>query len=99
MRTNIHAPVGDSFDPRTRPTDLDPNEAMRDVLGQYAKLIETRRAKVQEQSSTKAEPDMRTGWLLWQESLRQFLYFEEEMLPPILVIYTAELCRYLHPAV
>lgn len=25
---------------------------------------------------------MRTGWLLWQESLRQFLYFEEPMLAP-----------------
>lgn len=25
---------------------------------------------------------MRTGWLLWQDSLRQFLYFEERMLPP-----------------
>lgn len=25
---------------------------------------------------------MRTGWLLWQRSLHQFLYFEEEMLPP-----------------
>jgi hypothetical protein len=25
---------------------------------------------------------MRTGWLLWQESLREFLYFEEPMLAP-----------------
>jgi hypothetical protein len=25
---------------------------------------------------------MRTGWLLWQESLRQFLYFEERMRIP-----------------
>jgi hypothetical protein len=25
---------------------------------------------------------MRTGWLLWQDSLRQFLYFEEKMVPP-----------------
>lgn len=75
---------------RVPSTDLDPNIAMRDVLGQYAKLIEIRCGKVQEQSSTKAEPDMRTGWLLWQESLRQFLYFEEEMLPPNPDDYTAE---------
>ena len=27
-------------------------------------------------------PDMRIGWLLWQESLREFLYFEEPMTKP-----------------
>jgi hypothetical protein len=27
-------------------------------------------------------PDMRIGWLLWQESLREFLYFEEPMIKP-----------------
>jgi hypothetical protein len=27
-------------------------------------------------------PDMRIGWLLWQESLREFLYFEEAMAKP-----------------
>lgn len=29
-----------------------------------------------------AEPDMRNGWLLWQDSLREFLYFENEMSVP-----------------
>ena len=29
------------------------------------------------------EPDMRIGWLLWQESLREFLYFEERMAAPL----------------
>lgn len=29
-----------------------------------------------------AAPDMRVGWLLWQDSLREFLYFEEPMVPP-----------------
>ncbi len=27
-------------------------------------------------------PDMRNGWLLWQDSLREFLYFEEPMTAP-----------------
>lgn len=62
-------------------TTTDPNSAMVDVLTQYAELIEARREQVREQAPG-YEPDMRTGWLLWQESLRQFLYFEEEMLVP-----------------
>jgi hypothetical protein len=28
------------------------------------------------------QPDMRIGWLLWQDSLREFLYFEEPMVAP-----------------
>jgi hypothetical protein len=68
----------------------DPNEVMQDVLKQYARLIEERAAKVREQAVSPGEPDMRTGWLLWQESLRQFLYFEQEMLPPNPADYTAE---------
>lgn len=28
------------------------------------------------------EPDLRIGWLLWQDSLREFLYFEEPMVIP-----------------
>lgn len=67
---------------RVPSTDTDPQSAMADVLTQYGELIEARRQKVREQSSPGVEPDMRTGWLLWQESLRQFLYFEEEMFPP-----------------
>ncbi len=35
-------------------------------------------------------PDMRVGWILWQVSLREFLYFEEEMLPPNPDDYWAE---------
>jgi len=33
---------------------------------------------------------MRTGWLLWQVDLVEFLYFEEEMLPPDPNDYWAE---------
>ena len=62
--------------------DTDPNEAMGDILIQYAELIRARRAKVEEKNTTGNPADMRTGWLLWQESLRQFLYFEEPMVEP-----------------
>jgi hypothetical protein len=72
------------------PTDVsDPNKVMQDLLNQYAELIEQRKAKVMERANTDSV-DMRVGWLLWQESLRQFLYFEEEMLPPNPEDYTAE---------
>jgi hypothetical protein len=64
--------------------------AMRDILGQYADLIEQRTAKVRESAPRGVEPDMRTGWLLWQESLRQFLYFEERMVAPNPEEYYAE---------
>ncbi len=87
-RTLMHPSATRSI--RVPPTDTDANDAMRDVLTQYAELIESRSQKVREQYTGTAEPDMRTGWLLWQQSLRQFLYFEEEMLPPNPDDYTAE---------
>jgi hypothetical protein len=67
---------------RVPPTTTDATNAMYDVLTQYGDLIRGRKEKVRELSGSKDEPDMRTGWLLWQDSLRQFLYFEEEMVPP-----------------
>lgn len=69
--------------------ESDPNEVMYDVLTQYAELISERTAKVLEDSPGSV-PDMRIGWLLWQESLKEFLYFEEEMLPPNPNEYFAE---------
>ena len=36
------------------------------------------------------KPDLRTGWLLWQDSLREFLYFEESMVVPDPEKYEAE---------
>jgi hypothetical protein len=69
-------------------TEGDPTETAQDVLRQYASLIEQRRQKVAE--NTEREPDMRTGWLLWQADLVEFLYFEEEMLPPDPDDYWAE---------
>lgn len=70
-------------------TDADANEVMRVVLSQYAALIGERRKKVQE-NSPNCEPDMRNGWLLWQQNLTEFLYFEEEMLAPNPDDYFAE---------
>ncbi len=64
--------------------------AMRDILSQYAELIEQRTEKVRERAGAGTQPDMRTGWLLWQESLRQFLYFEERMKAPNPADYTAD---------
>jgi hypothetical protein len=64
--------------------------AMREILRQYAELIEQRTQKVQGQAPAGTRSDMRTGWLLWQVSLRQFLYFEEPMKVPNAAEYTAE---------
>jgi len=66
------------------------DRAMREILQQYADLIRQRTEQVREQAPPGTGPDMRTGWLLWQESLRQFLYFEERMTAPNPDDYTAE---------
>ncbi len=66
---------------RISSTDVSPNVAMRDVLQQYKKLIEDRAKKVKKTSSNKVA-DMRMGWLLWERSLTEFLYFEERMSAP-----------------
>lgn len=75
---------------RVPPLDTDPNDAMRDVLTQYAELIQARRLKIEEQNTTDQPVDIRTGWLLWQASLKQFLYFEEPMVEPDPSQYMAE---------
>lgn len=61
--------------------ELDANEVMVDVLGQYATLIEERTRRVRERSPD-GTADMRFGWLIWEDDLREFLYFEEEMAKP-----------------
>lgn len=70
------------------PNDKAPTTAARKVLRQYAELIAERTEKVREQSPAKT-PDMRTGYLLWQDSLREFLYFELPMEAPDPMAYTA----------
>ncbi|MXW45592.1 MAG: hypothetical protein F4109_09140 [Gammaproteobacteria bacterium] len=66
---------------RIEDLDVPPDEAMSDVLTQYASLLEDRTVQVREQSSDDSA-DMRTGWVLWETNLREFLYFEERMLKP-----------------
>lgn len=74
---------------RIASTDVSPNDAMQDVLRQYKELIEHRTLKV-EKTSKNNEADMRTGWLLWERSLTEFLYFEERMSAPDPEMYYAE---------
>jgi hypothetical protein len=62
---------------------------MRDVFMQYAELIKERTGRVKEAAPHKT-PDMRTGWLVWEDNLTEFLYFEERMLPSNPEQYTAE---------
>lgn len=71
------------------PSEQDPTKAARNILQQYTDLIEERRKRVKETAPEK-NPDMRRGWLLWQGTLREFLYFEEEMIAPNPDDYTAE---------
>lgn len=57
-----------------RPADV----VAEEVLEQYNALIDSRSAQV-ERTRPGSRPDMRVGWLLWEHSLTEFLYFEEEM--------------------
>lgn len=70
--------------------DSDPNDAMVDILTQYADFLESRRIKVLEESPQYDTADMRTGWLLWSKNLHEFLYFEEKTLIPNPDDYFAE---------
>jgi hypothetical protein len=63
------------------PDESDPDKAMKDILEQYSQLIETRTQAVKENSDTNSA-DMRFGWLIWKDTLDEFLYFEEEMIKP-----------------
>lgn len=62
-----------------------------DAAQQLTKVFDIRRATANRMLTDVAEsqeiadvspPDMRFGWLLWQDSLREFLYFEEPMIAP-----------------
>lgn len=71
------------------PDSKDANEVMRGVLAQYGDLLAQRRVKLQE-DAPQNQPDLRTGWMLWKESLTEFLYFEEEAIEPNPDDYHAE---------
>ena len=63
------------------PDEEDANKAMKNILNQYNELID-KRAELVLTDSNKNSADMRIGWLLWKDSLDEFLYFEEEMKKP-----------------
>lgn len=71
------------------PDENDPNKAMVDILNQYSELIENRTKTVLSQTE-RDTADMRIGWLLWKDTLDEFLYFEEKMEKPDPNIYYAE---------
>ncbi|MCY3957229.1 MAG: hypothetical protein OXG65_02940 [Chloroflexi bacterium] len=66
---------------RIEDIDLPPEDVMADVLTQYSELIRERTERVKSDSSD-GRADMRTGWLLWEPELQEFLYFEERMERP-----------------
>jgi hypothetical protein len=70
-------------------TSRNATDVMCDVFKQYAELIQERTNRVKDASTNKT-PDMRTGWLIWEDNLTEFLYFEERMLPPNPEQFTAE---------
>lgn len=86
--TLMHPSATRSF--RIASLDADANDVMHEVLTQYAELMDQRRKAVEAQNETGFPADMRTGWLLWQVSLRQFLYFEEPTVAPEPDKYYAE---------
>lgn len=71
------------------PATEDAYSVMQEVLGQYASNLQARREFVANKCSG-CDVSMRTGWLLWQTDLRDFVYFEEETLAPDPGDYIAE---------
>jgi hypothetical protein len=74
---------------RVESTEVPAQDAMVNVLTQYGALIDQRTRKVLE-TSQDGTADMRTGWLVWERSLTEFLYFEEHMVAPNIDLYRAE---------
>ncbi len=71
------------------PDESNSNKAMADILKQYSDLIDNRTKSVIKNNKKKTA-DMRIGWLLWKDTLEEFLYFEEPMLKPVISDYYAE---------
>jgi hypothetical protein len=71
-------------------TSADAQAVMQDVFAQYADLIQQRTERVRAAAPKGATIDMRVGWLIWEDDLTEFLYFEEPMLPPDPSRYFAE---------
>lgn len=84
----MHPALTRSF--RIDSSEPDPERAKELVFAQYADLVKHRREAVEAQNTTGLRVEMRSGWLIWQTSLRQFLYFEEPMHVPAPDDYFAE---------
>src|SRR2546429_5698502 len=54
----------------------------RSTLFPYTTLFRSKRRTELKANSSDGSVDLRSGWLLWQERLRQFLYFEEPLVEP-----------------
>lgn len=67
----------------------DANDVMQIVFRQYADLITLRTEAVKSRAGGRPV-DMRVGWLLWENNLTEFMYFEERMTPPNPAMYRAE---------
>ncbi len=63
-------------------TDLPAEDVMCEIFRQYSDLISIRTGKVREGAANKKKIDMRIGWLLWEDSLTEFLYFEQPLVAP-----------------
>ena len=61
------------------PNIKDANEAMRQVIQTYQRVLDARREKVKA-ISPDGNVEMRSGWLIYESSLTEFLYFEEPTL-------------------
>lgn len=70
-------------------TTLPADDVMRDVFRQYGELIDLRTAAVKKAGDGKSA-DMRVGWLIWEDLLSEFLYFEERMTKPDAQKYRAQ---------
>jgi len=70
-------------------TALPPDQVLKDVFRQYAELIDLRTEAVGKVGDGK-KPDMCIGWLIWEDSLSEFLCFEEPMVKPDVQKYRAE---------
>lgn len=74
---------------RIEDIDVHPDDAMRDIFAQYRDLIESHTEKVRAAHDDR-NADMRTGWLLWESTLREFLYWEKRMFAPDASEYFAQ---------
>jgi hypothetical protein len=71
-------------------TSAGAQRVMEDVFAQYADLIQQRTERVRDATPPDTPIDMRVGWLIWEDDLTEFLYFEERMLAPDRTKYFAE---------